>query len=86
MAKQDIVGLLMIEQSGVATLGGSARSISDLLVHHMQGLLIEQAQKSLKDGGILRFQVFDLGTGDVLFEMIVDCKKPLEEILKFQQI
>lgn len=84
MKGHDIVGLLVMEQSGVTSLGGSARSISELLMYKVQPALIAQAQTSLVDGGVLKFQIFEISSGDVLFEVVVDCKKPFGEILKFQ--
>jgi hypothetical protein len=83
MTKQDIVGLLVIEKTGVTTLGSTSHSISELL-WGISDVLVEQAKGSLADGGALKLQVIELGSGDVLMELTIDCKKPFEEILKFQ--
>ena len=69
MPKRDIVGLLVIETSGTASLGGAACSISDLLLK-IHDMLMHHAMESLADGGVLRFQVFELETGSVLFELL----------------
>lgn len=83
MRKQDIVGVLIIEKTGVTTMGGASYSISELL-NGIQPVLIEQSRGSLADGGVLKLQVFELQTADVLMELIIDFKKPFNEILKYQ--
>lgn len=79
-----IVGMLVMEQSGVTSMAGSAASLTDLFLQVMRDELIKQFQASLADGGPLKFQVFDLDSGDVLMKLTVDCKKSFDEILKYQ--
>ncbi len=81
--KNDIVGLLIIEQTGVSSLGGTARCISDVLTG-VQEAIIKESQKSIAGGGWLKFQVFELVSSDVLFEVTIDFKKPFHEIIRFQ--
>lgn len=83
--RPDIVGLLVMEQSGVTSTGGAAPSISELL-ENVRDELIRQSQDAIADGGILKFQIFELGTGDVLFDIVLDFKKPFTEIIKFQPV